>query len=80
MQIERYAHVNTSSEAGSPEKVVLDSDDVTQAFSWTNGFGNPSFTLYLKNGDCLFCVDDYGCMNDLNHISLRFVQRKKDLF
>ena len=78
--ITRHAYVNTRSEAGSPEEVVLDSKDVIYALSWTNYYGNPSYTLYLKNGDCLFCVDDYGCMNDLNHISLRFVQRKKDLF
>ena len=30
--ITRYAYVNTRSEAGRPEKVVLDSSDVTQAF------------------------------------------------
>lgn len=80
MKIERHAYINTSSEAGRPTKIVFDSDDVEQAYVWTNGYGNPSYTLYLKNGDCLFCVDDYGCMNDIGHIREKTVTRKKDLF
>lgn len=79
MQIERYAYVNTSSEAGHPEKIVFDSGDVTSAFVWVNYCGNPSYTLYLKDGRSLLCVDDYGCMNDIP-LTAQTVQRKKDLF
>ena len=65
--------------AGSPELVEFDSNDVKQAYVWVNYYGNPSYTLYLEDGTSLYCVDDYGCMNDLP-ISAKTVQRKKDLF
>jgi hypothetical protein len=80
MNIERYAYINTASMAGKPEKVEFNSEDVRAAYVWTNSFGNPSYTLYLEDDTCLYLVDDYGAMNDINHISPRFVQRKKDLF
>jgi len=80
MLISRYAYKNTSNSSGRPELVEFDSDDVTQAYVWVNYYGNPSYTLYLKDGTSLFCVDDYGCMNGINHLSARTVQRKKDLF
>ena len=79
MLIQRHAYIDTSSEAGRPEKVEFDSEEVTGAYVWSNFYGNPSYTLYLNDGRCLFCVDDYGCMNDLS-ISAKTVQRKKDLF
>ena len=79
MKIYRYAYKNTSSSAGMPEKVEFDSDDVTQAFVWVNYYGNPSYTLYLKNGSFLYCVDEYGGMNDIP-LTAKTVQRKKDLF
>lgn len=80
MNIERYAYINTSSERGRPSKVIFDADSVKWAFVWTNGYGNPSYTLYLEDGSCLFLVDDYGAMNDINHLSAKIVRRKKDLF
>ncbi|MCK4870782.1 MAG: hypothetical protein KAS93_06705 [Gammaproteobacteria bacterium] len=78
--VERYAYVNTSSEAGDGEKVTFNPDDVTRAFCWTNMYGNPTYSLFLEDGTTLLLVDDYGAMNDINHISARTVQRKKDLF
>jgi len=80
MNITRHAYINTSSEAGRPTKIGFDSELITAIYSWTNGYGNPSYTFYLSSGDCLFLVDDYGAMNDVYHISPRFVSRKKDLF
>ncbi len=80
MKIKRYAYLNTQSMAGKPKHIELDSTDVTSAYCWVNFYGNPSYTLYLENGDFLYCVDDYGCMNDINHINAKTVARKKDLF
>lgn len=80
MQITRRAYINTSSEAGDPTRITFDSNDVKQAYVWSNSYGNPSYTLYLDNGDCLFLVSDYGAMNGIRHISARTVHRKKDLF
>jgi len=79
MQITRHAYVNTSSQAGMPERIEFDSDQVIQAYVWINYYGNPSYSLYLNDGRCLFCVDDYGCMNDIK-VYAKPVQRKKDLF
>ena len=79
MLITRHAYINTRSEAGKPEKIEFDSNEVTRAYVWTNFYGNPSYTLFLDNGTMLFCVDDYGCENDLN-IRAITVPRKKDLF
>lgn len=78
--VERYAYINTSSSAGKGEKFTFNPDDVTQAYVWVNSFGNPTYSLFLKDGTTLLLVDDYGAMNDINHISARTVQRKKDLF
>jgi len=79
MLITRHAYKNTNSEAGRPEKIEFDSDDVGRVYAWTNSYGNPSYTLYLEDGTCLFCVDDYGCLNNISaHVT--FVTRKKDLF
>ena len=80
MEIERYAYINTSSAAGKGEKVTFESDDVTQAYVWVNYYGNPTYSLFLKDRTSLLLVDDYGAMNDINHISAKTVQRKKDLF
>ena len=80
MNIERYAYINTSSQAGRGEKVNFNSDDVTQAYVWVNYYGNPTYSLFLEDGTSLLLVDDYGAMNDINHISAKSVQRKKDLF
>jgi len=76
--LERYAYINTRSEAGRPEKVTFNTIDVTGFTVWTNTFGNPTWMIYLAGGKTLLCVDDYGCENDMPR-SARIVQRKKDL-
>ena len=80
MIIERYAYINTSSQAGSGERVTFEANDVRQAYVWVNCYGNPTYSLFLEDGTSLLLVDDYGAMNDINHISAKTVQRKKDLF
>jgi len=80
MNIERYAYLNTGSQAGRPNKIVFDADTVRQAYVWVNYYGNPTYSLFLEDGTSLLLVDDYGAMNDINHISAKTVQRKKDLF
>lgn len=77
--ITRYGYINTLSEAGRPSKLVFPSANVTHATVWTNHYGNPTTRLYLEDGTTIMCVDDYGVMNDIHHISPVFVQRKKDL-
>ena len=80
MEITRYEYKNTRSMAGKAEKHTFNSMDVSSAYCWVNSWGNPSYTLYLNNGDFYYLVDSYGAMNDINHISARTVPRKKDLF
>ena len=79
MNITRYAYLNTSSQAGRPTEFTFNSEDVTRAYVWVNYYGNPTYSLFLKDGTSLLLVDDYGAMNDINHISAKTVTRKKDL-
>lgn len=79
MKLKRRAYLNTHSEAGRPEYIEFNPQDVIRATVWVNSWGNPTYMLHLENGDTLLCVDDYGAMNNLNHISARSVNRKKDL-
>ena len=76
--ITRYAYRDTLSEAGSPNYYKIDPKTVTHAYVWLNSYGNPTYTLYTDEAFYM-CVDDYGAMNNINHISAQTVQRKKDL-
>ena len=80
MKLTRYAYINTKSQAGEPEKVEFEPKQVNHAYVWSNSFGNPTYTLYLDDGRRLLCVDDYGAMNGIDHITARRVSRRKDLF
>lgn len=77
--ITRRGYINTHSEAGRPEPVTFKADSVIRSSVWINSYGNPTHMLYLDNGDTLLCVDDYGAMNNIYHISARTVTRRKDL-
>jgi len=90
MIISRYCHVNTRSESGSPERVFFNTEDVIRLTCWVNGYGNPTYMVYLTNKSgsfgalagntaTLLCVDDYGCENDLQSKPCRTVNRKKEL-
>lgn len=78
--ITQYGYPNTLSEAGKPSRKDFKPSDVTHATVWTNFYGNPTYRLYFKNGDTLLCVDDYGAMNGLQHLSAMTVQRRKHLW
>lgn len=77
--LERYAYIDTHSEAGKPERVTIKPEMVYKSNVWFNSYGNPTYMLYLVDGRTLLCVDDYGAMNGLNHIFRNEVNRKKDL-
>jgi hypothetical protein len=78
---ELFGYKNTKSEAGSPERVLVNLDEVRHATVWVNYYGNPSYMLYLENGDTLFLVDEYGIDRSCFSRScvVRTVSRKKDL-
>lgn len=57
----------------------IDPNDVISARVWVNMYGNPSHGFIMSDGTHYLIEDDYGAMNDINHLSLQFVSRKKDL-
>lgn len=79
MKITRYAYVNTASTRGAPERVELDSHEVSAARVWTNGYGNPTYVLELVDGRDLVCVDDYGALNDLGQVPVTFCKTRREL-
>ena len=95
MKITRHGYINTESRAGSPTRVVLDTDQIRSVRRWVNANGNPTYlfrlaaglyllpekgVLYLSAPDgTLLLVDDYGAMNDV-HVPAVAVSRRKDLF
>lgn len=48
--IKRYGFIDTSSSAGTPRTCYFNPEDVILIKSWTNGFGNPSYVLYFRDG------------------------------
>lgn len=77
--ITRYAYVDTLSTAGRPERVDLDTRDVTSVRVWTNSYGNPTYALSLRDGRTLVCVDDYGAANNLSHAPISFCRTRREL-
>jgi len=78
--IKRWGYKNTSSSAGKPTEFYIPVDRVRRVRVWINGNGNPSYTLLLDGGDWIYTVDDFGAMNDLGHVELIVMDRKRDLF
>ena len=70
---------NTSSTRGGPTEYHIDPQDVIRANVWFNVYGNPSYGLWMSNGDTYLLIDDYGGMNQLGHLTRHHVRRKKDL-
>lgn len=77
--IVRYAYRNTLSEAGSPERYLIDTSQIVAAYVWVNSYGNPTYSFIMREGTTYLMVDDYGAMNDVNHLSARTVRRRKEL-
>ena len=74
-----YGYKNTSSSAGRGKDYTIKPSEVVRANVWFNVYGNPSYGLIMSNGDTYLLIDDYGAMNQLNHLSRHNVSRKKDL-
>jgi hypothetical protein len=79
-EISRFGYKNTASSAGKPENFKVMTDDIVSVNCWFNSYANPSYCLHLADDSTIFCVDDYGCMNNINHLNRTVVKRKKDLF
>lgn len=77
--IYRYAYINTHSTRGRPERIEIEPHHVACARVWWNVHCNPTYMLYLHDGQTLLCEDDYGCMNDLGHVPLQHVKRRHQL-
>ena len=77
--ITRTGRVNSRKKSAPLETVAFAPKEVVAANKWYNSLGNPSFVLYLKDGRELFLMDDYGAMNDIDHLFATTVKRKKDL-
>lgn len=76
---EMLGHKNTSSSAGSPKRYLVKPSDVVRANVWRDSNGNPSYGMHMKDGTTYLLIDDFGAMNDLDHIERIEVKRKKDL-
>ena len=74
-----HGYKNTSSSKGSPVKYEIKALDIIRVNVWFNMYGNPSYGFIMSNGDTYLLIDDYGAMNDVDHLSRRNVNRKKDL-
>jgi len=77
--VERYAYKNTLSEKGSPTKYKLRIKSIRNIYAWTNQWGNPSYGFIMENGDTYLLVDDYGALNDISNVPVKYVNRRKDL-
>ena len=80
MNIVRHGYTNRSSSAGKPTRLEMPVSCVLRIRCWVNGNGNPSYVLMLEGGDWVYLVDDFGGVNDLGHVPMRVVDRKRDLF
>ena len=74
-----YAYKNTRSYRGSPTEYQIVPQDVIRANVWVNCYGNPYYGLWMSDGTTYLLIDDYGGMNQLDHLTPRRVTRKKGL-
>ena len=75
-----YARKNRHDFQGKSERHTIETNDIIEARVWWNVHCNPSYNFHMANGDNYVLIDDYGAMNDIDHISRKEVRRKKELF
>jgi hypothetical protein len=75
-----FARKNRHDFQGRSTKHTINTDDIISIRVWFNVHCNPSYNFVMEDGTNYILIDDYGAMNDINHISRREVRRKKDLF
>ena len=78
--IQRAGYYGKTSSAGMPLNLSIPVSTVLGIRRWVNSNGNPSYVLLISGNRWLYCVDDFGCENDLGHLPVQRVNRKRDLF
>ena len=53
--------------------------DITKLTKWNNIYGNPSFGIYLSNGNKYITIDNYEICPSYCDCNTTYVKRKKDL-
>lgn len=66
--VQRYAYKNTHSTAGRPVEYDIVVADIRDIYKWNNLYGNPNYYFVMNDGTFYRLVDDYGALNDLNHM------------
>jgi hypothetical protein len=80
MKITIYARKNRNDFQGKSEKHEIETNDIYKVNCWFNVHCNPTYNYFMSNGDNYVLLDDYGAMNDIDHLSRTLVDRKKDLW
>ena len=75
-----YARKNRNDFQCKSERYDIETTDIYKVNCWFNVHCNPNYNFIMENGDNYVLLDNYGAMNDIDHLSRTLVDRKKDLW